>query len=79
MMSVIFRSLDQKILYSIICKNTDKFNKLENKIYELKLFEEYAESDNYFIVNGKKVIKHKTLEENKIKDNDIILINKNEE
>ena len=62
MMSVIFKSLDEKLLYSIICKNTDKFNKLENKIYEIKDFEEYADCDNYFIVNGNKVIKHKTLE-----------------
>ena len=61
-MSVIFKSLDEKLLYSIICKNTDKFNKLENKIYEIKDFEEYADCDNYFIVNGNKVIKHKTLE-----------------
>ena len=34
MISVIFTSDDQKIHYSIICKNTDKFFRIENLLYD---------------------------------------------
>ena len=68
-----FISVDQKVNYrSVICKNTEKFSKVENVIYE-----EYHELKNgnyYFIVNGEIIDKNKTLEENKIKDKDIITI-----
>ena len=33
LISIIFTSLDEKIHYSIICKNTQKFNELEKKLY----------------------------------------------
>lgn len=74
LMSIIFVSRDQKIHYSIICKNTDKFNQIENKLYENEDYSEYSETDNIFIVNGLKVKKNKSLDENKIKDNDIIIL-----
>ena len=68
-----FISVDQTINYrSVICKNTDKFSKVENVIYE-----EYHGLKNgnyYFIVNGDIVDKNKSLEENKIKDKDVITI-----
>ena len=35
-------------------------------------YPEYIESENHFIVNGNKVNKYKSLEFNKIKNNDII-------
>ena len=72
LISVIFVSLDQKVHYSVICKNTDKFNIVENKLYEE--YPEYLESENYFIVNGNKINKYKSLEFNKIKNNDIIML-----
>ena len=37
--------------YSIICKNTDKFNQIENKIYDE--FTELKDIQTYFIFNGK--------------------------
>ena len=73
--SVIFSSLDENILYSIICKNTEKFIKLEEKLY--KDYPEYSKFDNYFMVNGNRVDKTKTLDENKIRNSDIIIIIKN--
>jgi len=76
LISVIFTSSDQKIHCSIICKNTEKFIKLEEKLYNDYL--EYSESDNYFMVNGNRVSKFKTLDENKIKNSNIIILNKNE-
>ena len=74
LLSVIFVSLDQKIHYSAICKNTDKFSKIENLLYDA--FPEYKESENQFFVNGNKVNKYKSLDFNKIKNNDIITLKK---
>ena len=71
LMSVIFISVDQKVHYSIICKNTDKFARLENVLYEE--YPEYKESENYFLFNGKKISRFKTLDENQIKNNSIII------
>jgi len=76
LMTVIFISDAQDILYSLICKNTDKFNVIENRLYEA--FPQYLESENYFIANGKKINKSKSLEENNIKFSDVIILNKYE-
>ena len=74
MMTVNFLSSDQKIQnYSIICKNTDVFHNIEKKLYEG--FNEFYETENYFTVNGLKINKLKTLEENKIKNNNVIMLN----
>jgi len=71
-MSIIFISSDQNIISSFICKNTDIFKFLENKFYEN--YSEYKGLDNIFIINGRKINKNKSLDENKIKNNDIITI-----
>ena len=74
LMTVNFKSLDQKIQnYSIICKKSDIFSKLEEKLY----IDNSGSFDvNNFIVNGLKIDKSKSLEENKIHNNDIIIISK---
>ena len=72
LMSVIFVSSDQNVHYSVICKNTDKFSRIESMLYDE--YPEYSESENHFLVNGNKVNKHKSLEFNKIKNNDIIML-----
>ena len=73
-MSVIFTSKDENILYSVICKNTDKFSKIENIFIEK--FLEYSENNYYFTHKNKNKIKRVTsLQENKICDNDIITLN----
>jgi len=71
-MSIIFISFDQNIISSFICKNTDSFKYLENKFYEK--YSEYKDLDNIFILNGRKIKKDKSLDENIIKNNDIITI-----
>ena len=35
LLTVIFVSSDQKVHYSFICKNTEKFNNVENRLYEI--------------------------------------------
>ena len=68
----IFISSDQNIISSFICKNTDIFKFIENRFYEK--YSEYKDLDNNFISNGRKIDKNKSLDENKIKNNDIITI-----
>ena len=55
-------------------QNTDDFIRLENSLYNI--YKEYKDSENYFICNGIKVNKYRTLEENKIKFSDVITLNK---
>ena len=74
LMTVIFTTFDNKLHYAVICKNTHIFNIIENMLY--KKYPEYLESENYFTVNGKKIHKYKSLEENEIKNSDIIILNK---
>ena len=75
LISVIFTSSDKMILYSAICKNTEKFIKLEEKLYNN--YPEYSKSDNDFMVKGNIINKFNTLDENKIKDSDNIILTKN--
>jgi len=70
--SIIFISFDQNIISSFLCKNTDIFKVLENKFYER--YSEYKDLDNIFISNGRNINRNKSLDENKIKNNDIITI-----
>ena len=74
---VIFQTTDKKITYAIICRKTDKFNKIENIFYEIfPDLEETEELENIFKVKGKKVIKAKTLAQNNINYSDIVVLNK---
>ena len=70
-MSVIFL-IALKNNYSIICKNTDLFINVESKLYEK--FPDLKLNENFFLVGGNKINKYKSLDENKIKDNDLITL-----
>ena len=72
LLSIKFISGEQDIDYTIIAKNTENFSILENSIYNE--YPQYRETENYFLINGKKINKHKTLEQNKINNNDIITL-----
>ena len=71
-MTVIFASDDKKLHYAVICKNTDQFLKIEEKLYQS--FPEYKDEGYYFTVNGSKINRDKTMDENNIKNSDIISI-----
>ena len=77
LISVIFTSTDKKIHYSIICKNTDTFSKIEKLLYDE--FPGYKNSENIFTVNGNKINRYETLEENKIYNSDIITLKEKDE
>ena len=73
--SIIFMSVDQKIHYSMICKNTDTINKLEPELY--KEYPEFSKTENFFIYGGKNLDKSKKFEEYKINNGDIIILDYN--
>ena len=72
LISIKFISSAQDIDYSLTTKNTEKFSKIEAKLYEK--YPKYKKTNNYFLVSGSKIDKQKTLEQNKIKNNDVITL-----
>ena len=74
LLTVIFTTYDEIFYYSIICKNTERFNAIENKLYDV--YSDYSNPENNFVFNGRKINKVKTLEQNGIKNNSIIILNK---
>ena len=72
LISIQFISCNQDIDFSIITKNSDEFSKIEKILYDK--YPKYKDSENYFLVNGNKINRHRTLEENKIRDNDILTL-----
>ena len=63
-------SMDESIIYSLMCKNNDKFIDIEKNLY--KKFPELLKSENEFYIRGIKINKYNSLDENKIKDGDIL-------
>ena len=73
-MVVSFISMDQKIDCGIKCLETDTFAEVEEKLYQK--YNEYRDTNNNFISNGKLVLRFKKICENGIKDGDKVqLIN----
>ena len=77
LISIIFASSNQTMHYSMICKNTDTISDLEKKLY--KEFPDFIDSDNLFLCKGKVLNKFKSFESYKIKNGDIILVNKRDD
>ena len=61
---VYFTSMDQKIHYPIPCLSTDIFAEIEEKLY--KEYPEYRETNNFFIANGKEILRFKSISDNNI-------------
>ena len=71
--SINFVSIDENIIsYSLICKNTDIFSNLESKLYED--YPEYKDKEIYFMNRGNKINRDRSLDENNIKENDILIL-----
>ena len=56
--------------YSMPYKTTDLFVRLEERLYQD--FPKYRNVETFFTVNTNRILRFKTLEQNKIKGNDII-------
>ncbi len=61
-------------MQSFICKNTDQFTRIESLLYEIEEYKQYKLIDNYFLVGGRKINRYQTLEENGIKNSDLITL-----
>ena len=64
---------DEKVIFPLMCKNTDKFNKIKEIFFEE--FPEYSKNKGKFYKGHKMIYlnSNKTLEEINIKSNDIII------
>ena len=71
LLSIILKSKDNTFNTSIICKNTDKFYKIEELLCEK--YSKFNDTEIEFYINGNKIKKNKNLTQNKIKNGDIIL------
>ena len=58
--------------YALICKKTDIFNQVQNKLFDK--YPEFKDNEYYYMVKSYRIILHKTVEENNINENDIILM-----
>ena len=58
--------------YAVVCKNTDLFIRLEEKLYDE--YPDFKNYETYFEVKTKRIKRFKTLDENKIKNGDVINI-----
>ena len=54
----------------IKCLKTDTFAEVEEKLYQI--YDEYRESNNIFLTEGKTILRFKTIEQNNIKDGTIV-------
>ena len=77
MIAINFTSISQNINFPMPCKITDNFRDLEEKLYQD--YPELKNKDIYFLVNGNLINRNETLEKNKIRDKDAILIYENEQ
>jgi len=60
------------INYSIPCKITDTFTKLEEKL--LQDFPKLKDYEIFFEINAQRILRHKTLKENNIKENSVVSV-----
>ena len=56
--------------YSLVCKNTELFVRLEERLYDD--FPQFKNYETYFEKNTKRIKRFKTLDENEIKNKDVI-------
>ena len=71
MMKVIFRPIEGNTDFSVDCKNTDIFVKIEELFYDK--YPEYNNTKINFVINGEKINILKNVDYNEIKDSDIII------
>ena len=72
-MAVNFISTDENVNLALPCKNTDIFARLEEQLFNE--YPEYKDVNTFFTVCGKIIESNKTMEENNIKNTNVILLN----
>jgi hypothetical protein len=73
-LTVKFISMDTQEIknYCLECRNKDLFVRLEEKLCED--FPKLKDYEIYFEINSKRILRHKTLKENNIKQNSVISV-----
>ena len=71
LMSIIFYSSEPKFYYSMIYKNTDTIQKLEEKLF--KKYPNFSEEESNYLYEGKLINKFQSFEKINIKNGDIII------
>ena len=64
MIALNFESTDSRLRYAIPCLKKDLFVDVEKKLYDK--FPQYKEKNNNFLVQGKTILRFKTVEENEL-------------
>ena len=75
-LNITFDTMDQFIHHSMSCYNTDLFSDIEDELYSI--YPQLKHKDNFFLCGGDTVKRSITLQENKIKDGDHIIIYDND-
>ena len=71
--TILFKSTDQKVEMPYSCRVSDIFVRIEEFLYNE--YPEYKDLNTYFTVNGRQIKRFRTIQENKIKNLDVILLN----
>ena len=69
-----FISDSQDMMFPMICKQSDLISRFEEKLYNE--YPKYKEINTYLTVNGEVIKRFKTIEENKIHQGNVIIVNK---
>ena len=71
--AVHFTTANQKINYAIPCSYSDKFSSVVQKLY--KEYPNYKNKDCFFLCNGRVLDLNMSMEQNKIKTGNTIIVN----
>ena len=71
-MCINFISSKHDINFAFPCSNEDLFVDIEKKLYEQ--YPKYCETENFFMIDGKKIARFKTIKENNIKSGFPVLL-----
>ena len=71
--AVHFTTANQKINYAIPCSYSDKFSYVVQKLY--KEYPNYKNKDCFFLCNGRVLDLNMSMEQNKIKTGNTIIVN----
>ena len=71
---VLFLSMDHSVMHPIKCLPSDTFADVEAKLY--KIIPEYRETNNAFQVDGRNILRFKTIAENNIQNGHPVQITK---
>ena len=71
-----FISADLTVNRGIKCLPSDKFAEVEERLYQI--YPDLRKTNNHFITNGNQILRFQTIEENKIKDGQVVQLIKND-